>query len=205
MRASLVVFLLAACAGSSSNSVRRSLVTDDLHPGEARAVVTAWHDAHQWCKGDTSDTIDEFRACHVAMYTAPPVESVVEYKDGRVDALAVLVPVPCRITGFCDHVRQGDNPIHEAAGSLLHRIEDVGVRQTADTELETVFEDDIPSMHQRTLDAMEVELDHRYGAPTWANAKRSAMTWAPADGEHIALFLDERGGWVVETHLFGAP
>jgi hypothetical protein len=199
MRASLVLLTLAACA--SSNSVRRALVTDNLHPGEERATVAAWHDAHQWCRGVSLDTVDEFLACHVAMMEphTPAVESLVEYKDGRVDALAVLVPVPCRVTGFCDHVHptQHLDPLYRPGGWLIREIASVGLHLDPP--------DEIPSMQQRTLDAMEVELDHRYGAPVFANAKRSAMTWSAPDGEHIALFLDGNGGWVVETHLFGPP
>jgi hypothetical protein len=189
MRASLVLLTLAACA--SSNSVRRALVTDNIHPGEARAVVLAWHDAHNWCRGHSGDGLDEFMACHVAMLEphTPAVESLVEYKDGRVDALAVLAPVPCRLTGFCDHVNPSEqlDPGYRPGGSW--------VRELAQTGIHTVPPDEIPPMHRRLLDAMEVELDHRYGQPAWANSARSAMTWAAPDGEHIALFLSAGGGW----------
>jgi hypothetical protein len=201
MRAPLA-FLLAllsfgACA--SPNSLRRVLVTDNLHAAEARAEVVSWHEQHQWCRGVSTDIVDEFLACDAASARAGAVESLVEYRDGRVDAIAMLVPVPCRGTGSCDHLKASEklDPIYRPGEPLVRDITDIGRY--------LVPEEDIPPMQQRMLDSLELELDHRYGPPEWKNATRSAMAWSAPDGEHITLFLNGINGWVVETHLFGRP
>jgi hypothetical protein len=194
MRALPFLFVLAACA--SPNSLRRVLVTDNLHAGDARAEVESWHEQHQWCRGVSSDIVDEFVACDAASAQAGAEESLVEYRDGKVDAVAMLVPVPCRGTGACDHRKASErlDPIYQPGEPLVRDITEIGRY--------SVPEEDIPPMQQRMLDSLERELDQRYGRPEWWNASRSAMTWSAPDGEHIALFLNGINGWVVETHLF---
>jgi hypothetical protein len=192
-----LAFLLALAACASPNSLRRVLVTDNLHVGEERAEVLSWHEQHQWCHGVSSDVVDEFRACDAGQ--AGAVESLVEYRDGRVDAVAMLVPVPCRGTGACDHLKASErlDPIYQPGEPLVRDITEIGEY--------LVPEEDIPPMQQRMLDSLERELDQRYGRPAWWNATRTAMTWSAPDGERVALFLNGINGWVVETHLFGAP
>jgi hypothetical protein len=201
MRASVALGCVLAAACASSNSVRRSLVTDDLHYDEPRDDVRAWHDAHGWCQRVSGDVLDDFTACHVAMLAphTPPVESLVEYREGRVEAFAVFVPVPCRVTGRCDQMSRSTGPrwLPRPGESFVHYMADLGLHQ--------VPPDEIPSMQRQTLDALEVELDHRYGPPIWSNAVRSAMRWNAQQGEHIALFLDARGYQVIETHVFLPP
>ena len=169
--------VLSACGSAASSSMRRSLVTDYLHHGELRDDVIAWHDAHRWCRGPTSGGFDVFEACHVAMLDrhAPPVAVKVEYLDGFAVAVEVLVPVPCRVTGFCD-------------------------RMPSPSELESPG--DVPSMQRKTLDALEVELDARYGTPSWLDPAHTRMRWLTLTGETIVLALDARGASVDEVHLF---
>jgi hypothetical protein len=122
------------------------------------------------------------------------VESMVEYRNGRVDAVTMLAPVPCMADGSCPwHNLPFELDPRRSDGAILRQFATVGV---------LIPHYAVPSIQRGLLDARQVELDRRYGPPTWTNLARSAMTWSAPNGERVVLFLTSGDGWIVEAHLF---
>lgn len=203
MRAAIVAAVLAACGAPEPvhpEDYARRLVTDDLPYGSERAAVRAWFEAHDGCRARTWDATDEFVGCDphpTQNHATRPEITLVRYDAaGKAEAFAAFVQVPCRMYGKCDamvepqQLRELDFVDHRAG--LRAGLVEVGEREPAHTY-------GLPSMQQRTLDGLAVELGHRYGPPVWEHPHRFGEVWT-TPSERIGLFVIDDGGWVIETH-----
>jgi hypothetical protein len=207
MRSLLVGLLaVAACTGETGVTAKnaadyeRRLVTDDLPFGSDRGAVRAWFDAHDGCRRRTWEMSDEFIDCDrhpmINRRSRPSITFVRYDASGRADAFAAMVQVPCRMYGKCDRVlevnelREPDFIDHHAG--LRSDLAGIGQR-----EPEHAY--DLPSMQQRTIDALAVELSKRYGPPIWRHPHGYGEVWT-TPAEQIGLFLFEGDDWVIETH-----
>lgn len=203
MRNLLLFAALAVTVGcaTTQDSVRRVLVTDVIHPGAERPQVRAWHLDHDWCERRIWDSTDEYQVCDPRPYLNPSTRamySLFRYRDGRLSAIALFVPVPCRMTGFCDHLlarttNQRDQPIIDFKAGLVDDLARVGREGAPET-------DDRLTMQRRLFDALAVELEARHGQPQSTNRSRTAAVWRTPQGETIGLFLSPSGRWIIETH-----
>jgi hypothetical protein len=131
--------------------------------------------------------------------STPPMFTIVRYDAlDRVMALAVFTPVPCRMYGKCDRLLQRSN-IEEP--DLVDHDAGLRVGLVALGQRGPTHDYDLPSMQQRMIDGLSVELQNRFGLPVWRDVHAYGTVWATRYSE-IGLFVLDRGRWVVETYEF---
>ncbi|HTL35616.1 MAG TPA: hypothetical protein VL326_20950 [Kofleriaceae bacterium] len=178
----------------------RPLVTDQLPFFLERGVLREQQSHNDWCLRRTWPHSDEFAVCDPHPYlnrSTPPMVTIVRYNAAdRAMAYAVFTPVPCRMYGRCDSRVDTDNiwerdlvdHDHGLRGGLLF------IGESAQHHHE-----ELPSMQQRMVDALTVELDKRFGAPVWRDPHQYGSAWSTATAD-VGLFVVGNGAWVVETH-----
>jgi hypothetical protein len=180
----------------------RSLVTDQLPYGVARADVRAWHAQHGWCLRRHWPGTDEFVVCdaihpYLNLHT-PPMYAMTRYDAAnRSIAYATFTPVPCRMYGRCDRilgrtVYSAEHDFVDHWSGLRDHLAEIGRDEPAQVQ-------GLPSMQRRMVDLLTGELDRRFGTPTWRDPYDYGQTWETATSK-IGLFVGGNGGWIVETH-----
>ena len=208
MRLAAVALVLSVLGCASDSQVTpatrphyaRPLVTDQLPFLEARAVLRAQQSQNDWCLRRTWQRSDEFVVCDPQPYlnrSTPPMVTIVRYDAAdRARAFAVFTPVPCRMYGRCDTSMDATNVVeydfvdhdHGLRGGLVF------IGESADHAARA-----LPSMQQRMIDALTVELSGRFGDPVWRDRHHYGAAWSSAT-EDIGLFVVGNGNWIVETH-----
>src|SRR6267142_9424 len=168
----------------------RPLISDQLPYGFEREKVRAWHDRNDWCRRRTWPTTDEFVVCRRNPYlnpSTPPMYTLVKYDAAdRAIEFAVFTPVPCRMYGRCDRVFPGT--VYAAEHDFVDhstglRDDPASIGRSAEPHAT-----ELPDMQQRMFDALDVELERRFGPPVWRDPHRYGMTWATQTSE-IGLFV----------------
>ena len=205
MRGVAVALVLSACASSPQVApgkearYTRPLVTDQYPFLLERSIVRESLANTGWCQRREWPNTDEFTKCDPRPYlnrSTPSMATFVQYDaGGRATAYAVFTPVPCRMYGRCDYTlgRTARNRdfIDIDTGLRTHLV-DVG-------RAASPHEEPMPSMQQRMVDALGVELKKRFGPPVWKEPREYGWVWSTATSQ-IGMFVVDSGAWVVETH-----
>lgn len=208
MRA-FILALLVACTPVTRDApdiprqdTARPLVTDQLPYKLERDKVRAWHAANNWCLRRVWPATDEFVVCswNYQNLRTPPMYSMTAYdSQNRSIAYATFTPVPCRMYGRCDHMFRTTYPSeHEFVDHFNGLYPNLAQRGRAEEMADSAYRV-LPSMPQKMFDALQAELQRRFGAPDWQAPHKFGATWATPTSV-IGLFVAGNGGWVVETH-----
>ncbi|MEO6210429.1 MAG: hypothetical protein ABIQ10_09930 [Gemmatimonadaceae bacterium] len=205
MRSAAVLLLVSACASSpqvtpaTEVQYTRPLITDQypflLERANARVALsrTGWCQQREW------PHTDEVSRCDPRPYlnqSTPSIRIFIEYDDeDRAIAYAVFTPVPCRMYGRCDYTlgrTAATRDFLDVDTGLRRHLVDIGRGVSP-------HEEPMAGMQQRMIDALGVELRHRFGAPVWKEPRDYGWVWTTTTSQ-IGMFVVDGGNWVIETH-----